>query len=160
VRGVGSRTPPQLVAARDFADADIAAVLHCQITTATGQRRTDSARHRQVPRLIAGLIPHPSGPMTDDLRQALDERQHLIEQRSQVLAETALADDEPWTRDLGEPPVKNDGEQSGCATLRRWPPIAIATTSPPTPRAASRRKGSPSASMRPAPPSPNAGLVR
>lgn len=42
--------------------------------------------------------------MPDDMRQALDERHHLIEQRARALAETALADDEPWTRHLGDPP--------------------------------------------------------
>lgn len=38
------------------------------------------------------------------MRRALDERRHLIEQRARALAESALADDEPWTRYLGEPP--------------------------------------------------------
>lgn len=96
---------PRLVAARGFADPDdIAAVLHYRVVNATGQRRTGSARRRQAPRLIAGLIPHASGLMTEDMRHALDERQHLIEQRARALAETALADDEPWTRHLGDPP--------------------------------------------------------
>lgn len=96
---------PRLVAARGFADVDdIAAVLHHRVTNASGQRRTGSARRRQAPRLIAGLIPHAAGPMSDDMRRALDERRHLIEQRARALAESALADDEPWTRYLGEPP--------------------------------------------------------
>ncbi len=102
---VPDRLVPRLVAARGFDDADdIAAVLHYRVANATGQRRTGSARRRQAPRLIAGLIPHASGPMTEDMRHALDERQHLIEQRARALAETALADHEPWTRHLGDPP--------------------------------------------------------
>ncbi|WP_220489248.1 TrwC relaxase [Tessaracoccus sp. MC1679] len=96
---------PRLVAARGFADADdIAAVLHYRVVNATGQRRTGTARRRQAPRLIAGLIPLASGPMSQDMRRALDERQRLIERRARALAEMAIAGDEAWTRDLGEPP--------------------------------------------------------
>lgn len=165
---------PRLLAARGFADADdIAAVLHYRVVNATGQRPTGSARRRQAPRLIAWLIPHASGHMSDDMRRALDERRHLIEQRARALAETALADDEPGPATSATRLATSDGEQSGCAILRRWPPIAIATTSAPTPRPAHHRSTRPSVSMRhaPAPPwltrngsekqtSPTAVLVR
>lgn len=95
---------PRLVAARPLDDADdIAAVLHHRLASTT-TRRTGTSRRRATPRLIVGLIPQATGPMSDDMRRALDERHHLIEQRARALAETTLADNEPWTRHLGEPP--------------------------------------------------------
>jgi len=93
---------PRLVAARGFDDAgDIAAVLHHRVTNAT----TTPDSGQRPSRLIAGLIPHATGPMCDDLRHALTERAQLIEQRAAVLAATAVADQAVWTRELGEPPA-------------------------------------------------------
>ncbi len=94
---------PRVVAARGFADAsDIAAVLHHRVANATGNLPPVAGRHAS--RLIAGLIPTATGPMPDDLRQALTERAELIDQRAVALAETALVDHAAWTRDLGRPP--------------------------------------------------------
>ncbi len=93
---------PRLVAARSFDDAtDIAAVLHHRVANAT----TTPDSGRRPSRLIAGLIPHATGPMPDDLRHALTERAQLIEQRAAAIAETAVADQAVWTRELGEPPA-------------------------------------------------------
>jgi conjugative relaxase-like TrwC/TraI family protein len=95
---------PRLVAARGFADAeDVAAVLHYRVATAA-THRTGTSRGRPEARLIAGLIPEATGPMTDELRHALDERKQLIEDRADALTQTALAQDESWTRHLGAPP--------------------------------------------------------
>lgn len=95
---------PRLVASRPLDDADdIAAILHHRITTATTPR-TGSSRPAPAPRLIAGLIPEAAGPMTAEMRLALDHRQHLIQQRAEALAETAIAGGASWTRDLGVPP--------------------------------------------------------
>jgi conjugative relaxase-like TrwC/TraI family protein len=93
---------PRLVAARGFGDAgDIAAVLHHRVANASpppnGERRPS--------RLIAGLIPPATGPMPDDMRQALTERARLIEQRAVALAETAVAEQAAWIRDFGVPPA-------------------------------------------------------
>ena len=66
--------------------------------------RTGSSRPRPAPELIAGLIPEATGPMPDDARDALAQRQHLIEQRARTLADTAIAEHAPWTRALGPPP--------------------------------------------------------
>lgn len=94
---------PRLVAARGFDDADdIAAVLHHRVSNATTSGPSDAGRRPS--RLIAGLIPPADGPMPDDLRRALIERAELIEQRAAALAETAVADQATWTRDLGAPP--------------------------------------------------------
>ncbi len=42
--------------------------------------------------------------MPDDMRGAIAERQHLIEQRARILADTAIAEHAPWIRALGLPP--------------------------------------------------------
>ncbi|MDO4259021.1 MAG: hypothetical protein Q4C87_05810 [Actinomycetaceae bacterium] len=61
---------PRLIKARGFADADdIPSVIHHRLTHAT-TRPAGSGRTRQAPRLIAGLIPEATGPMTPDMQQA------------------------------------------------------------------------------------------
>ena len=95
---------PRLVAARGFTDADdIASVLHYRVARATS-RPTGSGRTRKAPRLIAGLIPSADGPMTSDMRHALDERRELIETRTDAVLDTAREAAEPWTLPLGDPP--------------------------------------------------------
>lgn len=98
------RLLPRLVAARGFEDADdIDSVLHHRVARATA-RPAGSGRLRKPPRLIAGLIPHAGGSMTEDMRQALDERRELIEQRADAVLDTALDDKATWTKPLGTPP--------------------------------------------------------
>ncbi|PUB26802.1 conjugative relaxase-like TrwC/TraI family protein [Promicromonospora sp. AC04] len=89
-----TRLLPRLAAARSLHDADdIAAVLHHRLThTAT---RTSTVRNR-----IAGLIPQAQGQFPDDVREALDRRAELIEDRARTLAGQALRDRQPWTRHL------------------------------------------------------------
>lgn len=95
---------PRLVAARGFTDADdIASVLHYRVARATAHP-AGSGRTRKTPRLIAGLIPSADGPMTRDMRHALDERRELIETRAETVLDTARQAGEPWTEPLGEPP--------------------------------------------------------
>ena len=106
---------PRLVAARGFTDADdIASVLHYRVARATA-RPAGSGRTRKAPRLIAGLIPSADGPMTHDMRRALDERRELIEARADAVLDTARNAGEPWTRSLGEPP----GDSHKAAAWRR-----------------------------------------
>lgn len=89
---------PRLVAVRGFDDAaDIAAVLDARLARATA-RPAGSGRTARRPLLIAGLIPEAVGGMDADMRQALDERRHLIEQRATSLADAAIRAHEPWTR--------------------------------------------------------------
>ncbi|QHC68455.1 relaxase domain-containing protein [Rathayibacter sp. VKM Ac-2759] len=98
------RLLPRLVAARGFGDADdIASVLHHRVARATA-RPARSGRVREAPRLIAGLVPAASGPMADDMRQALDERRDLIKQRADAVLDSALNDGATWTKALGSPP--------------------------------------------------------
>ncbi|WP_230953406.1 MobF family relaxase [Propionibacterium freudenreichii] len=97
---------PRLVNVRGFENADdIASVLHARLARAT-IRPTGSGRIRKPPRLIAGLIPTADGPMDPGMRQALIERQELIEQRAATLLDTALDQHEPWTTQLGTKPTE------------------------------------------------------
>ena len=106
---------PRLAAARGFEDAeDIAKVLHYRLARATAQP-AGSGRTRKAPRLIVGLIPHATGAMSGEMRQALTERRELIEARADAILDSALHDIEPWTTDLGTPPV----DQRGAARWRR-----------------------------------------
>lgn len=95
---------PRLIKARGFADADdIASVIHHRLAHAT-TRPAGSGRTRQTPRLIAGLIPEATGPMTPDMQQALAERRDLIEQRADAVLHSALTDNQPWTAKFGTEP--------------------------------------------------------
>ena len=68
---------PTLVARRTLDDADdVGAVLLHRLSLATAQ--PVGGRRRRQPRLIAGLIPAAVGPMTDEMRTALQERRELI----------------------------------------------------------------------------------
>ena len=109
------RLLPRLIAARGFEDADdIASVLHHRVARATA-RPAGSGRTRKAPRLIAGLVPAARGPMTADMRHALDERHRLIEQRATAVLDTALTDQEPWTTRFGAVP---EGENEAQAWRR------------------------------------------
>ena len=87
---------PRLVAARGFGDADdIASVLHHRLARAT-TKPAGSGRTRKAPRLIAGLIPEATGPMSTEMRKALTERRELIEQRAVAVLDQALTGQQEW----------------------------------------------------------------
>ena len=112
---------PRLVAQRGFDDADDpAAVLHYRLVTATTQPvRHDGLTNRQrAPRRIAGLLPEAAGPMTDEYRQALQERAYLIEQRVAALVHRATRDHEPWMAILGSEPDDIDARHNWSAAAR------------------------------------------
>jgi conjugative relaxase-like TrwC/TraI family protein len=91
-------------AARGLEDAkDVAAVLGSRITRAVA-RDAGAGRSRRAPRLIAGLIPEAIGPMTAEMRQALDERRDLIEARTSAVLDQELLRGAKWTRELGAVP--------------------------------------------------------
>ena len=56
--------------------------------------------------------------MAPDMRQALDERRNLIEQRARSLADEAIRGKAPWTRALGPRPADR-------ALRARWDEAAI-----------------------------------
>lgn len=98
-----ARVLPAAVARHCLDDADdIAAVLHHRIQLATSHR---PGRRAPRTRLIVGLIPEAVGTMAPEMRQALDERRDLIEQRATDLADRAIHDRDPWVKQLGEVPT-------------------------------------------------------
>ncbi|MGO1266875.1 MAG: ATP-dependent DNA helicase [Microbacterium gubbeenense] len=104
---------PRLVKARAFGDADdVAAVLHYRVAKATS-RPAGSGRRRRPVRYIAGLIPEALGPMDAEMRQALDGRRALMEERADAVLDEALATGETWLKDLG-------GLPRGALELAKW----------------------------------------
>jgi hypothetical protein len=98
------RLLPRLVSTRDLTDAhDIGAVLHQRLTAAT-IRPAGTPRARPTPRLIAGLVPKASGAMTDPMRQALTEREELLEARTALLVDRVIADGATWANEFGPRP--------------------------------------------------------
>jgi hypothetical protein len=83
---------PRLVAARGFEDADdIASDLHHRLARATA-RPAGSGRTRKAPRLISGLIPEATGPISTETKKALTERRELIQQRVDAVLDQALSE--------------------------------------------------------------------
>ncbi len=106
---------PRLVAARGFEDADdIASVLHHRLARATA-RPAGSGRTRKAPRLIAGLIPEATGPISTEMKKALTERRELIQQRAEAVLDQALSERQEWAVVLGDAPT----EEKAAATWRR-----------------------------------------
>ncbi len=102
------RLLPRLVARRSLDDAeDPAAVLRHRVQAVVKQ--APGGRKRHVSRLIAGLIPEALGPMSEQMRTALEQRRELIENRARALAEDATQTRAPWLRRLGQPPT--DGRE-------------------------------------------------
>src|SRR5690625_1506692 len=94
------RLLPRLVQARSVEDADdIASVLHARLAKATA-RPAGSGRTRKQPRLIAGLIPHADGIISPEMQKALNERQKLIEQRTDSLVDQAVDEAADWVQPL------------------------------------------------------------
>lgn len=102
---------PRVVAQHGLADADdVAAVLTYRIEKVASSVPRD--KRGVTPRLIAGLIPEPLGPMSEDDRQAIDERKLLIEHRARALVEEAVEKRPAWLRRLGPPPPEPSARES------------------------------------------------
>jgi conjugative relaxase-like TrwC/TraI family protein len=96
------------VAARGLEDAhDVAAVL-CSRVASVIPRDSGAGRSRRTPQLIGGLVPKAMGPMPAEMRQALDERSHLIEARASAVLDEALLAEARWTRELGAVPRRQE----------------------------------------------------
>lgn len=74
--------------------ADLAARTAKARATGGGQRR-----------LIAGLIPAAPPSADPDVQRALNEREKLITARASAVLHQALAEGQPWTKDLGPAPA-------------------------------------------------------
>ncbi|WP_246846642.1 MobF family relaxase [Humibacter ginsenosidimutans] len=111
---------PSTVSGEDLADS--AALLATRIDRATaklGQRRAATTRR------VAGLIPIPAGPIPDDMRAALTERQTLIETAARKLLQIAIHARENWTTRVGPPPTNQRARRVWSAhaatiALYRW----------------------------------------
>jgi conjugative relaxase-like TrwC/TraI family protein len=102
---------PRVVAQHGLADADdVAAVLTYRVEKVASS--VPRGKRGVKPRLIAGLIPEPLGPMSDENRRAIDERKHLIEDRARALAEEAVERRLAWLRRLGPPPTELSARES------------------------------------------------
>lgn len=96
---------PRVVGQHGLDDADdVAAVLRYRVDKLAA---TPPRGCLLRPRLIAGLVPEPLGPMSADDRRAIHERKELIEARSRALAESAVSGREAWTRRLGPMPSES-----------------------------------------------------
>ncbi len=91
------------VTARTLDDADdLGAVLYRRLQHAAA---AGGSQPRAAARMIAGLIPPATGTFDAETRQALVERQQLIEQRATALAQTAVAENAAWVHAIGAPPT-------------------------------------------------------
>lgn len=89
---------PQIQPADDDTDpaAELAAWLD-RVTLNQAVRRSGN-RHR-----VAGLIPTPAEPVSEDMRAALAERQELVESAAGRLLHYAISEGESWIKRLGAP---------------------------------------------------------
>lgn len=97
---------PRLLAQNPIAEndeVDVVATLRKQLQHESVP--LTGSTQRLPPSLIAGLIPRAEGLTDSDLRRGLEEREHLIVQRAQHLAQTALDSGEAWTASFGTQPV-------------------------------------------------------
>lgn len=103
---------PMLVRAHCLTDAqDIASILHHRVEMATA-RPAGSGRTHKTPHLIAGLIPEANGPMSKDMRDALDERRDLIGASADAVLDTAINDGKAWVKALG--PIPKDARSAAA----------------------------------------------
>jgi conjugative relaxase-like TrwC/TraI family protein len=105
------RLVPRIVGRHGLDDSDdVAAVLLYRV-----EKVASSAPRgcRLRPRLIAGLIPEPIGAMSAEDRQAIDERQELIESRARALADNAIDSGAAWGRRVC-------GRPEGGRDVDRW----------------------------------------
>lgn len=106
---------PRVVDRHGLDDADdIAAVLRYRVDKLAAGPPRGCSLH---PRLVAGLIPEPLGMMSNEDRQAITERKHLIETRARGLAEEAAAELPAWMRRLGSQPTDRNGRESWLAEV-------------------------------------------
>jgi len=110
------RLVPRVLAQDGLADADdIAAVLTYRIDKVASS--VPRGKRGVRPRFIVGLIPEPLGPMSDENRQAIDERKHLIGACARALADAAVEKRPVWMRRLGPPPVDPQTRDSWITNL-------------------------------------------
>ncbi|MER6936122.1 MobF family relaxase [Nocardioides sp. NPDC127514] len=99
------RLLPNLVDRGDLSDADdIGAVLQHRLRLSIDASEVKPASDTTCETFIAGLIPEASGSMAPEMRQALDQRKSVIENRAAELIEAAIEARPAWLHRLGDPP--------------------------------------------------------
>ncbi len=103
-------TLARVVGRRHLLDADDpCAVVLARLARDTPRRVRPSRRPAQ---LIAGLIPPALGPMSDDAREALEERARLIRERATALARSAIRTRAAWVERIGREPLDGPGREA------------------------------------------------
>ncbi|MFT4081388.1 MAG: MobF family relaxase [Nocardioides sp.] len=74
-----------------------------QLATRIDQATEKLPPGRTAPRRVAGLIPRPAEPVSDDVQKALAEREALIEAAARRALHDALNTGEAWTARIGRP---------------------------------------------------------
>lgn len=118
---------PRVIRAGGLEDVeDLGSLLRFRIQKVT---TTYPASSRQAPGLIVGLVPRATGITDSAMRQALEEREQLMQARLDSLTQSALEHAEPWvtTLDIADPTVRQNTVQTVVAYRDRW---GITSTSP------------------------------
>ena len=105
---------------------DLGSLLRFRIQKVTA---TYPASSRQAPGLIIGLVPRATGITDPAMRQALEEREQLMQARLNILTQAVLEHAEPWVTalDIADPAVRQSTVRAVVAYRDRW---GITSTSP------------------------------
>ena len=86
---------------------DLGSLLRYRVRRLADRYRPSTSRR---PGLIVGLIPRAAGHVNADDREALDERERLMEERARTLLTRARTHHEPWIAHLPEPADQREEE--------------------------------------------------
>ena len=115
---------PRVVRAGDLTDVeDLGSLLRYRIQKVTASYPPAS---RQAPGLIVGLVPRATGITDPVMRQALEEREHLMQHRLHALTHEVLEHSAPWidALDVADPVARRRGVEAVVAYRDRWGIIA------------------------------------
>lgn len=118
---------PLVIRAGGLTDAeDLGSLLRYRIQKVAA---TYQPSPRRAAGLIAGLLPRAAGITNPAMRQALDEREQLMQERVAALTQTALEHPEPWVTklDITDPHARAAAIKAVVAYRDRW---GITSTSP------------------------------
>ncbi|MBU1250537.1 MAG: hypothetical protein KJ659_01770 [Actinobacteria bacterium] len=118
---------PRIIRAGGLEDVeDLGSLLRFRIQKVTASYPASS---RQAPGQIVGLVPRATGIADPVMRQALEEREQLMQHRLDALTQAALEHAEPWVTalDIADPAERQSMVQVVVAYRDRW---GITSTSP------------------------------
>lgn len=115
---------PRVVRAGNLTDVDdLGSLLRYRIQKVTASY---PPAPRQAPGLIVGLVPRATGITDPVMRQALEEREHLMQNRLDALTQEVLEHSAPWVDvlDVADPVARGRGVEAVVAYRDRWGIIA------------------------------------